>query len=292
MTDFTTNFNTIQFDGASFVIGSETVNVLWRDSDSNIFLASGTTVPTDATAGYGVGALFIDTDASSGSILFINEGTAASCDFNSVTVPTALTLAGDVTGDSDENTVAKINGVALGTTTATSGNVLTANGTNWATATPDGAGLVDKASAQTITGAKTFGTDKKLLFRDSAISVNSSADGQLDLLADGVVKITTPSAINTGVLNYAETAGTAPAYTLAVPITALVDGAMVMFKTNGASTDDDATLNVNSLGAKPLCKASTGAQITDAGALVDNGVYIAIYSTDVVVDGGWMVQGV
>jgi hypothetical protein len=157
MADFTTNFNTLQFDAPAVVVGSETVYVAWRYSDGTILLAYGATVPTDATAGYCKGAMFLDTDAtSSGSVFWVNEGTAASCDFNSVTVPDAVAMTGDVTGDSDENTVAKINGVALGTTTATSGNVLTANGTNWATATPDAAGLVAKAGNQTIAGTKTF----------------------------------------------------------------------------------------------------------------------------------------
>jgi len=395
MTDFTTNFNTIQFDGASFLIGAETVNVLWRNSDGDIFLASGTTVPTDATAGYGKGAMFFDTDATStGSVFWVNEGSATSCKFVSVTAPTTITLAGDVTGDSDTNVVASISdtatvatnkklqfrdtglyinssadgqldiaadttlaitapattvsgSLALATdkklqfrdsaltissttdgqldiaadtklqltsaTTAVSAALSLAGDTTVATdkkmqfrdtglyinSSADGqldiaadTTLAITAPATTVSGSVTMATDKKIQLRDTAISLNSSADGQMDVIADGVVKITTPSTINTGVLNYAETAGTAPAYTLAVPITALVDGAMVMFKTDGASTDDDATINVNSLGAKPLCKASTGTQITDAGVLVDNGVYIAIYSTDVVVGGGWMVQGV
>jgi len=42
----------------------------------------GTTVPTDATAGYAPGCIFIKTDGGAGTTLYINEGTAASCDFN------------------------------------------------------------------------------------------------------------------------------------------------------------------------------------------------------------------
>jgi hypothetical protein len=37
----------------------------------------------------------------------------------------------------------------------------------------------------------TLGTDKKVQFRDSAIYINSSADGQLDIVADGEVQIAT-----------------------------------------------------------------------------------------------------
>ena len=37
----------------------------------------------------------------------------------------------------------------------------------------------------------TLGTDKKVQFRDAAIYINSSADGQLDIVADGEVQIAT-----------------------------------------------------------------------------------------------------
>lgn len=42
----------------------------------------GTTVPTDGTPGYAPGCLFLDVDATAGLQLFVNEGTATSCDFN------------------------------------------------------------------------------------------------------------------------------------------------------------------------------------------------------------------
>ena len=45
------------------------------------------------------------------------------------------------------------------------------------------------STAQTFTGAKTFGTTNKLLFRDSAIYLNSSTDGQLDIVADTEIQI-------------------------------------------------------------------------------------------------------
>jgi hypothetical protein len=62
-----------------------------------------------------------------------------------------VTLAGDVTGVSNANTVAKINGSPLGTTTgATTGYVLTWNGTAWAPAAVGGSGVT---SFNTRTGA-------------------------------------------------------------------------------------------------------------------------------------------
>jgi len=50
-----------------------------------ILFAVGTTVPADATAGFAPGCIFIDEDSTTdGSMVYINEGTATSCDFNSV----------------------------------------------------------------------------------------------------------------------------------------------------------------------------------------------------------------
>lgn len=53
----------------------------------------GTTVPSDGATGYAPGCIFVDTDAAAGSQLFMNEGTAASADFNAMTtVSTTATL--------------------------------------------------------------------------------------------------------------------------------------------------------------------------------------------------------
>lgn len=51
-----------------------------------IYLAAGTVPPTDGTAGFGVGCIFIHTDGSAGTTLYANEGTATSCDFDAISV--------------------------------------------------------------------------------------------------------------------------------------------------------------------------------------------------------------
>lgn len=48
--------------------------------------AYGNTVPTDGAEGYAPGCTFRHTDGGDGTSLYVNEGTAASCDFNAVTV--------------------------------------------------------------------------------------------------------------------------------------------------------------------------------------------------------------
>ena len=64
---------------------STTVRVVYKIEDG-ILIAYGNTVPTDETAGYAIGCIFIHTDGGDGTALYVNEGTAASCDFNAITV--------------------------------------------------------------------------------------------------------------------------------------------------------------------------------------------------------------
>ena len=67
--------------------GSSSPDGVVSRSDRNLILIEyGSTVPTDATAGYEIGALFIHTDGGAGTALYCNEGTAGSCDFDAVTV--------------------------------------------------------------------------------------------------------------------------------------------------------------------------------------------------------------
>ncbi len=53
-----------------------------RDPNNGLLYVVGTTVPTDTTAGYSAGCLFVDKNAAAGSQLYVNEGSNTSCDFN------------------------------------------------------------------------------------------------------------------------------------------------------------------------------------------------------------------
>jgi len=56
-----------------------------RPSTDGLHIASGITVPTDATLGYATGCIFQHTDGGAGTSLYVNEGTYASCSFKAVT---------------------------------------------------------------------------------------------------------------------------------------------------------------------------------------------------------------
>lgn len=66
--------------------GNGTDFVLLADKDSNAMHAYGTTVPTDGDSGYATGCLYAKTDGGNATSLYVNEGSATSCDFNAIIV--------------------------------------------------------------------------------------------------------------------------------------------------------------------------------------------------------------
>lgn len=74
------SFGIVTIEGAS-VSG---VTALLTDKDGNILLATGTTVPTDGTAKFAKGCIFIKTNAT-GNGFYVNNGTPSSCSFKLVT---------------------------------------------------------------------------------------------------------------------------------------------------------------------------------------------------------------
>ena len=66
-------------------VGTPVVRVLDYDKDSKVTRCSGATQPTDADAGYAKGCIFFYSSGGSvGGTVYINEGTAASADFNAI----------------------------------------------------------------------------------------------------------------------------------------------------------------------------------------------------------------
>ena len=83
--------------------------------------------------------------------------------------------------------------------TVTSGNVALSGGLD-----VDGVtdlDVVDIDGAVNISAATTIATNNKIQFRDAAIYLNSSADGQLDIVADTEIEMTTPLVEMSGALS-------------------------------------------------------------------------------------------
>lgn len=73
---------------------------------------------------------------------------------NAATVTIIPTLSGDVTNSANAVTVAKINGATLGSTTATSGNLLIGSGTQWVTNAMSGDVTIGSTGVSAIGAAK------------------------------------------------------------------------------------------------------------------------------------------
>lgn len=101
-----------------------TNQVLLRDEDSLIAIASGNTVPTGVD-GFKVGALFIDVDSVA---VYVNTGTTSSATWSSITSVDQANIADDAVGAAQLNTTTEVVTIAAdspsGTATVTAGAVI------------------------------------------------------------------------------------------------------------------------------------------------------------------------
>ncbi len=119
--------------GFTTKVGTPVVEVLEVDSNRDVLLARGATVPTDADAGYAKGCKFIKTDGGVATTVYLNEGSATSADFNAV-----------------ESSASTITSVAAG-------NGLTGGGTEGAVTLTVGAGDGITVGADSVSLASTAG---------------------------------------------------------------------------------------------------------------------------------------
>ncbi|GEM_PF-2372967 len=139
---------------------------------------------------------------------------------------------------------------------------------------------VDTVIASNSEGASEKG---KIYFGEDKTSYYDESTG--DIYVNG-------SLVAGGASNYAlAVTSNNIAYTLAVAITALTNGAVVTFKMPNAVSAGAVTLNVNSLGAKKVMLSGQMATQANSGDLEANGEYIAIYNTSADTTGAWMVYG-
>lgn len=139
------------------VIPHDATGVLISLPNVGHMLVYGLTKPSDATAGFAPGCIFIDTDASAGAQIFVNEGTVASCDFDLLladgdTVAALTVTAGTITTlSSTTGTIATLN--------STTGNIAALSATSVAVSSTvtmsDGANLIGGTGTGTKIGSST-----------------------------------------------------------------------------------------------------------------------------------------
>src|SRR5688500_5501086 len=102
--------------------------IVWSDELGRIIVAFGATPPTDATAGYLPGAIFIHSDGGTGTGIYVNEGTSsASCDFNAVSATGGVALNGLTATAAEINAAADVSERIVNVTNAATYTVLAAN---------------------------------------------------------------------------------------------------------------------------------------------------------------------
>ena len=144
-------------------VGTISINILQKDAAGMILMATGLTVPTDATAGYAKGCLFIDTNVVTGSTgLYENVGTTTSCNFDALGVPTV----GELAVAEGSMLVGNASGVATPISAKTNTAILIGNGT---TVTAQTLGTdVTMTNAGAVTIANNAVTTAKIL--DGAVT--------------------------------------------------------------------------------------------------------------------------
>lgn len=125
----------LTLSGVNAKPGGVACTVLIRDEWGKILLARGTSVPTDGTAGFAKGCLFIDTDVATGKrAVFENRGTTTSCAFALVGNKALQTIAATVTttGNTDTYVIVPESGTLAGIDFSAV-DALAANDTNYVT---------------------------------------------------------------------------------------------------------------------------------------------------------------
>ena len=181
-----TNGQTVRYtieEGIAFEIGT------------GVYTSSGTTLTRNVTESSnsdnalnlsGSAEVFITAAAAD---IFVNDG-ATSLTTTGVGTFASLDISGDIDVDGTTNLdVVDIDGAVNMATTALITGVLTTTA-----ATVFNGGFASNADSL-------VGTDKKIKFRDAAIYINSSADGQLDIVADTEVQIAATTIDINGAIN-------------------------------------------------------------------------------------------
>ena len=186
----------------------------------------------------------------------IGGSTAAAGSFTTVAASSSLTIGGVTSVPFEAADHSKLDGIESGadvtdtanvvaTLTAGSNITIASDGTIASTASGG-----DQTLQQTLSFGNTTTTDTKIQFRDTGLYINSSADGQLDIVADSEIQIAATTIDVNGILDVSGN----------VVVGGTVDGRDVA--TDGTKLD----------GIEASADVTDATNVTAAGALMDSEV--------------------
>src|SRR6185369_1985993 len=253
----------------------------------SIQFTDNSTIDNEYSHTVGVGPVF--TDSTHGVDLIFNmqslladrtatwqnsSGTVAWLTDIPSSLPPSGTAGGDLSGTYPNPTVAKINTVALGTTTATAGNLLIGSGSAWVTNAMTGDITITSAGVTAI-GANKVTTTTINANAVTLAKLATQADQTALVNISGSTAVPTASTFDAAQIQrfyYAgSTSGTSTyTATLSPAPSAYQDGAQYIFTVTSTNVGSGPTINFNSLGA--LTVKLNGASIA-SGQLVAGATY-------------------
>jgi hypothetical protein len=198
--------------------------------------------------------MFIENATSGSQSIAISQGSGAS-----VTIATGKTAVVYLDGAGATAAVVDATTVDLNGNLDVSGTALVAGVLTTTAATVFNGGFASNADS-------TLGTDKKVQFRDSAIYINSSVDGQLDIVADTEIQIAATTVDLNGNLDVSGTLGVTGVATLASLVATTAD--------INAGTIDNTVIGGTTAAAGTFTTVTASGDVTLSGGTA-NGVAFA-----------------
>lgn len=178
-------------------------------------------------------------------------------------------LAGDVTGSQSATTVAKINGTTLGTTTATSGNILIGDGSQWVTRALSSDATVSSTGVLTL---KSVGTAGSYGSATAVPVITTDAQGRVSgVTATTIAGLTTAHFSSANISQWTNNSGFITTSSSDILTNKTISGASNTFTNiaNSSLTNSGLTFAGNS-GSGTV---SLGGTLTVLGSGINNAVY-------------------
>jgi hypothetical protein len=201
-------------------------------------------------------------------------GQALVWDGNSWSGQSISTLAGDVTGPTNGSTVQKLQNLPVSTNAPQTGQALIWNGTSWkGTTIPGAVGTVSVENSNAVVGTRGV---ENFIAGSGLVNVLTDTGTQINIQqnADTAILLTRANYQSGQTILCTSSGGSGTAYSCAMTptLTSYQPGMVLQWKPDVMGTGGATTLQIDSLGAKPV-KLADGVQNPQAGDIIGGQQY-------------------